>query len=141
MICLYVGAGCVVYSIFTIQHPKGPEYTIPISVTMQCVLNFTFQFFFVYTWIWVAITVKEFTGFEWALMMQTMENCKTVVMFCIVCIINAHSKPVNSLMVIAAQIQMNTKKNWKVRLMTHCMVGEIGIVYSGPLGCWMVKML
>merc|ERR1719364_250307 len=38
MICLYIGAGCVVYSIFTIQHPKGHEYTIPISPTMQCVI-------------------------------------------------------------------------------------------------------
>merc|ERR1719197_171570 len=82
MICIYVGAGCVVYSIFTIQHPKGPEYTIPISVTMQCVINLTFQFFFVYTWIWAAITIKEFTGMEWTLMTQTMENCKGVVMFC-----------------------------------------------------------
>jgi len=82
MICLYVGVGCVIYSIFTIQHPKGPEYTIPISPTMQCVINLTFQFFFVYLWIWAAITVKEFTGYEWALMTQTMENCKGVVMFC-----------------------------------------------------------
>merc|ERR1719314_45335 len=82
MICLYIGAGCVIYSIFTIEHPKGPEYTIPISPTMQCVINLTFQFFFVYLWIWAAITIKEFTGYEWALMMQTMENCKGVVMFC-----------------------------------------------------------
>jgi hypothetical protein len=82
MICIYVGVACVIYSIFTIQHPKGPEYTIPLSPTMQCVINLTFQFFFVYMWIWAAITVKEFTGFEWPLMMQTMENCKGVVMFC-----------------------------------------------------------
>merc|ERR1719262_2181737 len=82
MICIYVGACMVVYSIFTIQHPKGAEYTIPISVTMQCVVNLTFQFFFVYTWIWAAITIKEFTGFEWALMTQTMENCKAIVMYC-----------------------------------------------------------
>jgi len=82
MICLYIGAGCVIYSIFTIQHPKGPEYTIPISPTMQCVINLTFQFFFVYIWIWAAITIKEFTGFEWALMTQTMENAKGVVFFC-----------------------------------------------------------
>merc|ERR1719207_392846 len=82
MICLYIGAGCVIYSIFTIEHPKGPEYTIPISPTMQCVINPTFQFFFVYIWIWAAITIKEFTGFEWALLTQTMENCKGVVMFC-----------------------------------------------------------
>merc|ERR1719298_158128 len=82
MICLYIGAGCVIYSMFTIQHPKGPEYTIPISPTLQCVINLTFQFFFVYIWIWAAITVKEFTGFEWTLMTQTMENCKGVLMFC-----------------------------------------------------------
>jgi hypothetical protein len=82
MICIYVGVGCIIYSIFTIEHPKGPEYTIPISPTMQCVINLTFQFFFVYIWIWAAITVKEFTGFEWALLTQTMENCKGVVMFC-----------------------------------------------------------
>jgi len=82
MICIYVGVGCVIYSIFTIQHPKGPEYTIPLSPTMQCVINLTFQFFFVYIWIWAAITIKEFTGFEWALLTQTMENCKGVVMFC-----------------------------------------------------------
>ena len=49
---------------------------------MQCVINLTFQFFFVYIWIWAAITIKEFTGFEWALLTQTMENCKGVVMFC-----------------------------------------------------------
>merc|ERR1719258_743974 len=82
MICIYVGVGCVIYSIFTIQHPKGAEYTIPISVTMQCVINLTFQFFFVYTWIWAAITIKEFTGMEWTLMTQTMENCKAIVMYC-----------------------------------------------------------
>merc|ERR1719395_504833 len=82
MICIYVGVGCVIYSIFTIEHPKGPEYTIPISPTMQCVINLTFQFFFVYIWIWAAITIKEFTGLEWALMTQTMENAKGVVFFC-----------------------------------------------------------
>merc|ERR1719231_1714424 len=82
MVCIYVGVACIIYSIFTIQHPKGPEYTIPISPTMQCVINLTFQFFFVYIWIWVAITIKEFTQYEWALMTQTMENCKGVVMFC-----------------------------------------------------------
>merc|ERR1719311_186287 len=35
MICIYVGVACVIYSIFTIEHPSGPEYTIPISPTMQ----------------------------------------------------------------------------------------------------------
>jgi len=82
MICIYVGFSCVIYSIFTIEHPNGPQYTPPISVTMQCVINLAFQFFFIYLWIWVAITVKEFTGMEWSLMYQTMENAKGTVMYC-----------------------------------------------------------
>merc|ERR1719337_792825 len=69
------------------------------------------------------------------------QNITTPLQFSIVCVRRAHSKPVNSLTVIAAQIQIYTKKNWNVRLMTHCMVGEIGMVYSGPFGCSMVKML
>merc|ERR1719262_1064176 len=69
------------------------------------------------------------------------QNITTPLQFSMVWVNNTHSKPVNSLIVMAAQIQMYTKKNWKVRLITHCMVGEIGIVYSGPFGCWIVKML
>merc|ERR1719265_23978 len=68
------------------------------------------------------------------------QNITTPLQFSIVWVINAHWTPVNSLRVMAAQIQMYTKKNWKVRLTTHCMVGEIGMVYSGPLGCSMVKI-
>jgi hypothetical protein len=82
MICIYIGFSCVIWSVLTIEHPNGPEYTPPISVTMQCVINLTVQFFFIYLWIWVAITIKEFTGMEWSLMTQTMENCKSSVMFC-----------------------------------------------------------
>jgi len=82
MVCIYVGFSMVIWSILTIQHPKGPEYTIPISVTMQCVINLTVQFFFVYGMIWVCVTLKEFTGFEWALLTQTMENAKGTIMFC-----------------------------------------------------------
>merc|ERR1719313_1253348 len=82
MICIYVGFSCVIYSIIVMQHPMGPEYTPPISATMQCVINLTFQFFFIYLWIWVAITIKEFTGEEWSLMTQTMENAKGTVLFC-----------------------------------------------------------
>merc|ERR1719305_1343782 len=82
MFCIYVGFSCVIYSILTLEHPNGKAYTPPISVTMQCVINLTFQFFFVYLWIWAAITIKEFSGMEWALMTQTMENCKAIVMYC-----------------------------------------------------------
>merc|ERR1719197_54239 len=40
-ICIYIGFSCVIYSIFTIEHPQGPQYTPPISVTMKCVINLT----------------------------------------------------------------------------------------------------
>merc|ERR1719375_409029 len=82
MVCIYVGFSAIIYSIFTIEHPKGPEYTLPISVTMQCVINLTFQFFFVYGMIWACVTLKEFTGFEWTLLTQTMENAKGTIMVC-----------------------------------------------------------
>merc|ERR1719450_50230 len=81
MICIYVGAACVIYSVFTIQHPQGEQYTPPISVTMQCVINLTFQFFFVYIGIWVGITVKEFTKLEWHFITNTMENAKGTIAY------------------------------------------------------------
>jgi len=82
MFCIYIGFTCVIYSVFTIQHPKGEQYTPPISVTMQCVINLTFQFFFIYLMIWICITIKEFTGQEWPLLTNTMENLRATVAFC-----------------------------------------------------------
>jgi hypothetical protein len=82
MFCIYVGFSCVIYSIFTIQHPKGDQYTPPISVTMQCVINLTFQFFFIYLMIWICVTIDEFTGYRWQLLINTMENLKGTVAYC-----------------------------------------------------------
>jgi len=82
MVCIYIGFSCVIWSIFTIEHPKGKEYTPPVSVTMQCVINLAVQFFFIYLMIWISVTLKEFTGQEWTLMTQTMENAKSTVQFC-----------------------------------------------------------
>merc|ERR1719450_1153466 len=65
MISIYLGISAVIWSVFAIEHPKGKQYTPPISVTMQCVINLTVQFFFIYTILWIAITVKELTGWEW----------------------------------------------------------------------------
>jgi len=82
MICIYVGFSCVIYSIFTIEHPKGPEYTPPISVTMQCVINLTFQFFFIYLMIWICVTIDEFTGHKFGALKNTMENALGTVAYC-----------------------------------------------------------
>merc|ERR550514_2007715 len=82
MICIYVGFTCVIYSIFTIQHPQGPQYTPPISVTMQCVINLTVQFFTVYLALWIAQTAKDFLGWELRRVSELMENAKGTIQFC-----------------------------------------------------------
>merc|ERR1719473_1375972 len=82
MLSVYLGIAAVIWSVFDIQHPKGPQYTPPISVTMQCVINLTFQFFICYILIWVAVTVKELTGWEWHFISNCMENAKGTIAFC-----------------------------------------------------------
>merc|ERR1719321_29435 len=82
MISVYLGITAVIWSIFTLEHPKGHQYTPPISVTMQCVINLTFQFFICYILIWIAVTVKELTGWEWHFISNTMENAKGTIAFC-----------------------------------------------------------
>merc|ERR1719456_2180401 len=55
---IYIGFSCVIYSIYVIEHPSGPQYTPPISVTMQCVVNLTVQYFTVYLMLWIGQTAK-----------------------------------------------------------------------------------
>merc|ERR1719284_519445 len=47
MLSIYLGFTAVVVSVFTLAHPKGAQYTPPISPTVQCVMCLTFQFFFI----------------------------------------------------------------------------------------------
>merc|ERR1719482_531057 len=82
MLSIYLGIAAVIWSVFAIEHPQGPQYTPPISVTMQCVINLTVQFFICYILIWVAQTVKELTGWEWHFITNTMENAKGTLAFC-----------------------------------------------------------
>merc|ERR1719263_1862562 len=82
MFSVYLGIAAVIWSVFVIEHPKGPQYTPPISVTMQCVINLTVQFFTVFLLIWICITVKEFTGFEMHFISNAMENAKGTIAFC-----------------------------------------------------------
>merc|ERR1719460_1063807 len=86
LIGIYVGFSCVIYSVLTIEHPQGPQYTPPVSVTMQCVINLTVQFFFVYFMLWVCNTVREFLGFAngWmiTLLSDTMDSAKGTINYC-----------------------------------------------------------
>merc|ERR1719506_651589 len=82
MVCIYIGFSCVIWSVFTIEHPQGPQYTPPISVTMQCVINLTVQFFTVYLALWIAQTAKDFLGWEMRRVSELMENAKGTIQFC-----------------------------------------------------------
>merc|ERR1719207_325697 len=83
-VSIYVGFSCVIYSIYTIEHPAGPQYTPPISVTMKCVINLTVQFFTVYLGIWIAETVRNYVGTFWIIsrLGNLMENAKGTINFC-----------------------------------------------------------
>merc|ERR1719324_619348 len=82
MLSVYLGIAAVIWSVFAIEHPQGPEYTPPISVTMQCVINLTVQFFTVYLALWIAQTAKDFLGWEMRRVSELMENAKGTIQFC-----------------------------------------------------------
>merc|ERR550537_2175772 len=103
MFSIYLGISAVIWSVFVIEHPKGPQYTPPISVTMQCVINLTVQFFVIYTIIWIAITVKELTGWEWHFITNAMENAIGTIAFC----------PMLSILFVATRMRAMTLTNWK----------------------------
>jgi len=62
MFCFYGGAVGVAVSIFKFEAPAGPEHTLPVSPTVQCVMNLAVQFFSVYLVLIVMSTVQEVSG-------------------------------------------------------------------------------
>merc|ERR1719395_368168 len=82
MFSVYLGISAVIWSIFVIEHPQGPQYTPPISVTMQCVINLTVQFFTVYLGLWIAQTVKDFLNYDLPRLKELMLDAQATVAFC-----------------------------------------------------------
>jgi len=62
MLSFYGGSLGVAYSIFVFEAPGGPEATLPVSPTVQCVVNLTCQFFFVYFMVTAMLTISEVSG-------------------------------------------------------------------------------
>merc|ERR1719326_2375883 len=62
MLGFYGGVVGVIYSIFVFEAPAGPDATLPVSPTVQCVVNLASQFFFVYLVLIVCLTVSEVSG-------------------------------------------------------------------------------
>merc|ERR1719399_1628081 len=81
MLSVYSCAVAVVCSVFTIQHPDGKEHTPPLSPTMQCVLNLTFQYFLIYALLWIFITVEDFFNFKMEAAKDAVESAKATVQF------------------------------------------------------------
>jgi len=66
MLSFYGGAVGVAYSVFVFKAPEG-RTTLPVSPTVQCVVNLTCQFFFVYFMVTIMGTVSEVSGGKIAL--------------------------------------------------------------------------
>jgi len=67
MLGFYGGVVGVIYSIFVFEAPAGPDATLPVSPTVQCVVNLTCQFFFVYLVLIVCMTISEVSGGKYRL--------------------------------------------------------------------------
>jgi hypothetical protein len=84
MLTQYSCTLAVVCSVFTIKHPDGKELTPPVSPTMQCVLNLTFQFFFIYLLLWIYYTIEDFAGLDMSILAtakDAIESAKATVQF------------------------------------------------------------
>eukprot|EP00929_Paragymnodinium_shiwhaense_P119081 TRINITY_DN90968_c0_g1_i1.p1 TRINITY_DN90968_c0_g1~~TRINITY_DN90968_c0_g1_i1.p1 ORF type:complete len:723 (+),score=173.83 TRINITY_DN90968_c0_g1_i1:91-2259(+) len=60
MLGIYIGTAGVIYSIFVFEAPSGP--TLPVSPTVQCVVNLCCQYFLIYLLLNVMNTVAEVSG-------------------------------------------------------------------------------
>jgi len=60
LVGFYGGAVGIAYSIFAFEAPAGPDATLPVSPTVQCIVNMTCQFFFVYLILTCMHTCSEF---------------------------------------------------------------------------------
>jgi len=85
MLGFYGGVVGVIYSIFVFVAPAGPDATLPVSPTVQCVVNLASQFFFVYLVLIVCLTVSEVSGgrlpLETYRFYAAVESCKSTLGF------------------------------------------------------------
>merc|ERR1719213_400651 len=85
MLGFYGGVVGVIYSIFVFVAPAGPDATLPVSPTVQCVVNLASQFFFVYLVLIVCLTVSEVSGGRMPLdkyrFYAAVEACKSTLGF------------------------------------------------------------
>lgn len=85
MLSFYGGTVVVMYAIVVFEAPAGPEHTIPVSPTVQCVMNLTAQFFVVYLLMTIMLTVSEVSGGKYPLetykLFSSLEASKATLAF------------------------------------------------------------
>merc|ERR1719359_1853805 len=131
MISVYVGITAVIWSVFVIKHPKGAQYTPPISVTLQCVVNLAVQFFTVYILIWICMTVKELTGWEWHFLTNAMQNAIGTIAFC----------PMLSILFVATRMRAMTLTQWQGAPQGWCLDGMYMATWAILLQFFMVLLI
>merc|ERR1719453_1441665 len=62
MVGMYAGVTGVMYSIFVFEAPAGPEHTLPVSPTVQCVVNLCVQYFAIFLALNIMVTISELSG-------------------------------------------------------------------------------
>jgi len=85
MLSFYGGSVVVMYAIVVFEAPAGPEHTVPVSPTVQCVMNLTAQFFLVYLLMTIMHTVSEVSGGKYPLdtykLFSSLEASKATLAF------------------------------------------------------------
>merc|ERR1719375_745230 len=67
MICLYIGAICIIWGVYNYEPPKGSwpgDKIPPVSPAVECTLILTCMYFFVYAGIQAAKTLESFSGID-----------------------------------------------------------------------------
>jgi len=57
---VYLSAFGVVYSIYTMEDPRGPAFTPPVAPAVQCVILLANTYFFAFTLVFLTNTAKDF---------------------------------------------------------------------------------
>jgi len=81
MLATYVGATGVIMSIFNFEAPAGPEHTLPVSPTVQCVVNLSVLYFFTYLVLNVMRTVTDVSGGSYARILPAIDAAKPTLAF------------------------------------------------------------
>merc|ERR550537_2037903 len=84
MICLYIGAVCIIYGVYTYEPPKGSwpgDKIPPVSPAVECTMILTCMYFFVYAGIQFGKTFESFSGVDSSKLIGALEGAICTMFF------------------------------------------------------------